>query len=124
MSAEQFVTEANRTRDALLDVAGDLFELDRNVRYLRPPYGAVDANTRQYATQQGYATVLWTIDPQDWRRPGAEAIANHLIEHMSPGAIVLWHNGGGDRSQTIAAYAIAFPALHEQGYVFRTVFLP
>jgi peptidoglycan/xylan/chitin deacetylase (PgdA/CDA1 family)/heat shock protein HslJ len=124
MTAEQFIQEADRTRDAIIAAAGDLFTLDRNVRYLRPPYGATDANTFQYAFQEGFAIVLWTIDPQDWRRPGADVIANHVLEHVYPGAIILSHDGGGDRSQTIEAYRSILPALQEQGYVFRTIFFP
>lgn len=110
--------------DAILEAAGDLFGLDRNVRYLRPPYGATDAGTYQMAAQEGFAIVLWTVDPQDWRRPGAEVISNHIIKRAYPGAIILSHDGGGDRSQTIEAYRIALPALQEQGYVFQTLFLP
>jgi peptidoglycan/xylan/chitin deacetylase (PgdA/CDA1 family) len=124
MSAEQFIEEAGRTRDAILEAAGDLFTLDRNVRYLRPPYGAANNDTYVYAVQQGFAIVLWSIDPQDWRNPGAEVIANHILENVYPGAIVLSHDGGGDRSQTIEAYRMALPALQEKGYVFYTIFLP
>ena len=124
MTAEQFIQEADRTREAILEAAGDLFGLDRNVRYLRPPYGEADSGTYLMAAQEGFALVLWTIDPQDWRQPGAEVIANHIIENIYPGAIILSHDGGGDRSQTIEAYRIALPALQEKGYVFRTVFLP
>jgi peptidoglycan/xylan/chitin deacetylase (PgdA/CDA1 family) len=68
--------------------------------------------------------VLWNIDPQDWRNPGAEVIANYIIENVYPGVIVLSHDGGGDRSQTIEAYRIALPALQEKGYVFHTIFIP
>lgn len=107
-----------------MEVAGDLFTLDRNVRYLHLPYGATDANTFQYAAQEGFAIVLWVIDPRDWRRPDAEVIANHVIEHIFPGAIILSHDGGGDRTQTIEAYRQILPALQEQGYEFRTIFLP
>jgi peptidoglycan/xylan/chitin deacetylase (PgdA/CDA1 family) len=83
--------------------AGDLFPPGEDVRYLRPPYGAADANTRQYAANLGYTVVLWDIDPQDWRRAGPEVIADHVVGEAYPGAIVLLHDGGGERSQTVAA---------------------
>jgi peptidoglycan/xylan/chitin deacetylase (PgdA/CDA1 family) len=124
MSHEKFIDEVNRTRKAILEAAGDLFTLDRNVRYVRPPYGATDDNTRQYAAELGMAIVLWNVDTQDWRRPGVQAIANHLLSHAKPGVIILMHDGGGDRSQTIEALKTALPQLREQGYVFHNIFLP
>ncbi len=124
MTQEQFVSEVSRTSDAIFAAAGDLFSLDLNVRYVRPPYGATDANTRQYAANQGMAVVLWTIDTQDWRQPGADIIADYLVSSVYPGAIALMHDGGGDRTQTIEALDLALPQLKEQGYVFRSIFLP
>jgi peptidoglycan/xylan/chitin deacetylase (PgdA/CDA1 family) len=124
MSHEKFVNEVERTRQAILDAAGDLMTLDHNVRYVRPPYGATDDNTRQYAADLGMAIVLWNVDTQDWRRPGAKAISNHLLSHAKPGTIILMHDGGGDRSQTIEGLRTALPQLQEQGYVFHNIFLP
>jgi peptidoglycan/xylan/chitin deacetylase (PgdA/CDA1 family) len=93
------------------------------VKYLRPPYGATDQNTLSYADALGYAVVLWDIDPQDWRRPGADVIANHIISSVYPGAIVLSHDGGGDRTQTVEAYRTVLAQLSSQGYVFRNIFV-
>jgi peptidoglycan/xylan/chitin deacetylase (PgdA/CDA1 family) len=124
MTHEQFVSEVERTREAILQAAGDLFGLDKDVRYVRPPYGSTDANTRQYAAELGMTVVLWTIDPQDWRRPGAQVIADHILSHVQPGSIVLSHDGGGDRSQTLEAYRTVLPQLASQGYVFRNIFVP
>ena len=53
-------------------------------------------------------------------RPGAGAIANQ-IEDAWPGAIILMHDGGGDRSQTIEALKIALPQLRAEGYKFVTI---
>ena len=124
MSHTQFIDEVGRTRQAILDAAGDLFTLDRNVRYVRPPYGATDNQTYAYASELGMTIVLWNVDPQDWRRPGADVIATHVVSHAYPGAIILSHDGGGDRSQTIEAYRTILPQLQQQGYEFRTIFLP
>lgn len=117
-----FFNEVETTRQALLGIARDLFVLDSDVRFLRPPYGATDEFTRQYAADLGYTVMLWTVDPQDWRRPGAEQIAAHILAHAEPGAVILMHDGGGDRTQTIAALEAVLPQLSAQGYVFRTVF--
>jgi peptidoglycan/xylan/chitin deacetylase (PgdA/CDA1 family) len=122
LTKEEFVAEAERTRQAIIKAASDLFTLDKDVRYLRPPYGSTDANTRQYAAELGYATVLWDIDPQDWRRPGTEEIADHVLSHVFPGAIVLMHDGGGDRSQSVAALEIILRELSAKGYQFHSIF--
>ncbi|MBI1294555.1 polysaccharide deacetylase family protein [bacterium] len=86
---------------------------------LRPPYGATDPSTYAHATALGYPIVLWSIDPTDWRRPGAQAIANHVIARAFPGAIVVLHDGGGDRSQTAAATEIILRELSARGYRFE-----
>lgn len=122
LTKEQFVDEAERTRQAILQAAGDLFFLDKDVRYLRPPYGSTDANTRNYAAELGYTTVLWDVDPQDWRRPGTEEIADHVLSHVFPGAIVLMHDGGGDRTQSVAALEIILRELSAKGYQFHSIF--
>ena len=123
VTLEQFMVEIEETRQAILEVAVDVFTLDKDVKYLRPPYGATDANTRNYANSLGYAVVLWDIDPQDWRRPGADVIASHIINSVYPGAIVLMHDGGGERSQTVAALERVLRELSGQGYVFKNVFV-
>lgn len=123
VTPEQFMNQVKSTEQIILEVAGDLFTLDKAVKYLRPPYGATDANTMNYAFAMGYAVVLWDIDPQDWRRPGADVIANHIVSSVYPGAIVLSHDGGGDRTQTVEAYKQALSQLSAQGYVFKNIFV-
>ncbi|MBR3689970.1 MAG: polysaccharide deacetylase family protein [Eggerthellaceae bacterium] len=66
------------------------------------------------------AEIGWNVDTQDWRKPGAEAIAER-IKSAEAGEIVLMHDGGGDRSQTVEALRIAIPYLKEQGYTFVTI---
>jgi peptidoglycan/xylan/chitin deacetylase (PgdA/CDA1 family) len=121
ISKANFIQEVEDTKRVILDIAGDLFTLDKDVRYLRPPYGATDANTRQYAAEHGYAIVLWDIDPQDWRRPGAKVIADHVIRSVYPGAIVLMHDGGGDRAQTVQALETILGELSTHGYAFCNI---
>lgn len=66
------------------------------------------------------AEIGWNIDTTDWEQPGVDAIAGQ-IEGAWPGAIVLMHDGGGDRSQTVEALRRALPALRDQGYRFITI---
>jgi peptidoglycan/xylan/chitin deacetylase (PgdA/CDA1 family) len=88
---------------------------------VRPPYGETDANTRAYAAQLGYELVTWDIDPQDWRQPGAGQIAEHVIDSVYPGAIVLMHDGGGQREQTLEALNTILATLMQQGYRFESL---
>lgn len=66
------------------------------------------------------AEIGWDIDTGDWARPGAEAIAQE-IKSATPGDIILMHDGGGDRSQTVKALQETLPYLKEQGYSFVTI---
>jgi peptidoglycan/xylan/chitin deacetylase (PgdA/CDA1 family) len=88
---------------------------------VRPPYGAISAENRQWLAEMGLTSVLWDIDPQDWRRPGVDAIAGHVLNHVFPGAIVLLHDGGGERSQTVAALEIILSELSARGYRFLNI---
>jgi len=71
----------------------------------RAPYGAVGPGLFRTATGLGFKTIQWDIDPRDWSRPGAGAIYSNVVDNAHPGAIVIQHDGGGDRSQTLAALA-------------------
>ena len=60
--------------------------------YFRPPYGAYDSATLAAAGSLGFArTMLWDVDPQDWRRPGASVIASKILGAIRPGSIVVMH---------------------------------
>jgi peptidoglycan/xylan/chitin deacetylase (PgdA/CDA1 family) len=122
VSEEEFVESVGRTRDVLISTASDLFTLDGTVAYVRPPYGETDESTRAYAADLGMSVVMWDVDPMDWREPGAQEIATYVLENAYPGAIVLMHDGGGDRSQTVAALETILPTLAARGYTFPTIF--
>lgn len=66
------------------------------------------------------AEIGWDIDTQDWRMPGTETIVQ-AIESAEPGSVILMHDGGGDRSQTIEACREAIPYLKSKGYTFVTI---
>lgn len=87
---------------------------------LRPPYGAVNATVRARAAQLGKKLALWTVDPQDWSRPGASAIRWRVLNYVRPGSVVLLHDGGGDRSQTVEALSGILKTLKARGYTFAT----
>ena len=66
-------------------------------------------------------TVGWDVDPQDWRTPGVGAIRSRVVSAVQPGSIVLLHDGGGNRSQTVAAVPGIVRELRSRGYTFATV---
>ncbi len=86
---------------------------------LRPPYGTIDAFTRDWAANHGLQIALWNVDPADWRSPPAAQIAQHVTEHAHDGGVVLLHDGGGNRTQTILALDVALSQLSSQGYRFE-----
>lgn len=88
---------------------------------IRPPYGALNETVKEQIAAQHLTTILWDIDPQDWSRPGTDAIVNNVLSHAHNGAIILMHDGGGNRSQTVAALSQIIPALQQKGYHFVTV---
>jgi peptidoglycan-N-acetylglucosamine deacetylase len=90
-------------------------------RLFRPPYGSYDQTTHAVLHRLRMLSVLWSIDSEDYTKPGAAAIVRNVVGKARPGAIVLMHDGGGDRSETIAAIAPIVHALRRRGYRFVTV---
>ncbi|HEX3004771.1 MAG TPA: polysaccharide deacetylase family protein, partial [Angustibacter sp.] len=88
---------------------------------LRPPYGSVDHRVRALAAQLGLSIVLWNVETDDWAKPGVASIEQHLLHDVRPGRTVILHDGGGDRSQTVAALRRALPVLAARGYRFEAV---
>ncbi len=88
---------------------------------LRPPYGTAPADVVRIARGQGLLTIQWDVDPADWSRPGTSVIAQRVLSAVHPGAIVIMHDGGGDRSETVAALKTIVPTLIARGYRLVTV---
>jgi peptidoglycan-N-acetylglucosamine deacetylase len=84
----------------------------------RPPYGATNAKVRADIRAAGMVQVLWDVDPRDWARPGTQAIVQNILTHAHNHNIILMHDGGGDRSQTVAALDTVLSLLKAQGYSF------
>ena len=106
----------------------------RGMRLFRPPYlGDADPGTHdelhasRAAAALGYLTVGLNVDPLDWRAPGVDAIVANTVRQVTagtdarPAQIVLLHDAGGDRSQTVAALPRIIRALRARGYDFVTV---
>ncbi|MFL5833387.1 MAG: polysaccharide deacetylase family protein [Solirubrobacterales bacterium] len=87
----------------------------------RPPGGAVDDGVVATAGSFGMRTVNWDVDPRDWSNPGVGAIYANVVGHVRPGSIVVMHDGGGPRSETLAALPQIIDTLRGRGYRFATV---
>jgi peptidoglycan/xylan/chitin deacetylase (PgdA/CDA1 family) len=66
-------------------------------------------------------TVLWDVDSRDWTRPGAKKIVKSVTRDVRPGSVVLFHDGGGERGQTIKSLGPIIRKLKREGYTFVTV---
>lgn len=88
------------------------------VHYYRAPGGAFTPDSRRIAADHGMRPLGWIVDPGDWKRPGADVILRGAQEQVENGAVILLHDGGGDRSQSYAALERLIPWLQDQGYGF------
>jgi len=88
----------------------------------RPPYGDYDESVLHTARSLGLATVLWNVDPSDYTQPGTGAIEQRVLAQVRPGSIIISHDGGGPRGQTLAAYPTIIASLRRRGY--RVVTIP
>ena len=86
----------------------------------RPPYGAIDGRLAADAGALKMKSILWDVDTNDWRTPGSGSIYSSIVGAGS-GSIVLMHDGGGYRSQTVAALGPAISNLRSRGYRLVTV---
>jgi peptidoglycan/xylan/chitin deacetylase (PgdA/CDA1 family) len=90
-------------------------------RLFRPPAGAFNPTTLQVLRRHRMLAVLWTVDTEDFTRPGTRTIVQRAVDGAGNGAIILMHDGGGDRSQTLAALPAIVHRLRARGYQLVTV---
>ncbi|WP_432161222.1 polysaccharide deacetylase family protein [Streptomyces sp. NRRL F-5630] len=84
--------------------------------WFRAPYGEWDRTVYALGARHGMEPLAWNVDTEDWSRPGAAAITRRALAGASPGAVVLCHDGGGDRAQTVAALRRLLPRLRAGGW--------
>lgn len=87
------------------------------VTYFRAPYGDWGVSAK-VAYDMGHTPLGWSVDPDDWTLPGAAEIASRIERQLTPGAVVLVHDGGGDRRQTVEALRVLIPRLLAAGWTF------
>ena len=115
MSADEQINEVQRGYEAIKEALGE-----EPSHVLRAPggnyYGDAIANLEPYVD----AEIGWNVDTEDWQRPGADVIYERIMS-VQPGQVVLMHDGGGDRTQTVEAVSRAVPELIAQGYRLVTI---
>lgn len=109
--AETVEKEVVDTADAIARAAPGV-----DVRFFRQPARYVTPEVATVAAAQGLAPLDWTVDPRDWKEPKASTITRRVLSEVHPGAVVLLHDGGGDRSETVKALAQLLLALEAAGY--------
>jgi len=88
---------------------------------MRPPGGDIGDRLKRLLRRRGELAIMWDVDPQDWRRPGTKAIVRNVLRDVRPGSIVLLHDGGGDRTQTLQAVPWIIKGLRRRGFHLVTV---
>jgi len=84
----------------------------------RPPYGATNGTVSRIAGQLGLVQIGWTIDTNDWQYRGVPALVRMVLNQARAGSIILLHDGGGDRSQTVQALPQIIQGLQQRGFAF------
>ena len=107
------LSEIDRTQQIVWDTVGAV------PATMRPPYGAFTTRqSRMLHSQRNLPTVIWSVDPQDWRRPGSHVVADRMVRGARPGAIILAHDIHGP---TVRAVPEAIRGIQSRGLGFATM---
>jgi peptidoglycan/xylan/chitin deacetylase (PgdA/CDA1 family) len=115
------VPHATITNEILFGQQAIKRELGVTPLWFRPPGGSTNSFVYSEAQRLGMRVVLWSIDPKDWRTPPARVIASRVLDRVRPGSVILMHDGGGDRSHTVAALGFIIRGLKARGYAMVTL---
>lgn len=112
-------SEAYQSKE-ILDAERMITEASGGVRpmYYRAPGGAFTPYSRRLAASHGMRPLGWNVDTKDFERPGTEAIVTTVQRELANGPTILFHDAGGDRTQTVEALRQVLPWLKEQGHTF------
>jgi peptidoglycan/xylan/chitin deacetylase (PgdA/CDA1 family) len=94
---------------------------DEPVKCLRPPYGNSNPTLLNLESANSLAEARWDIDPADWQVPDVQTIINRVLGAAHPGGIILMHDGGGFRGNTVAALPVIIDTLRSWGYTFVSI---
>jgi len=95
--------------------------LHRPPSCLRPPYGYTNGSVVSQLAARGLGELMWDIDPSDYLRPGTSVIVQRVLGALHSGAVIILHDGGGDRSQTVTALPAIIDGIRSAGYSIAEV---
>ncbi|GAA4808894.1 polysaccharide deacetylase family protein [Streptomyces ziwulingensis] len=110
LSRRRIRTEMERTCEVVDAAYGE------PPRWFRAPYGAWNRAAFQLGAELGMEPLAWTVDTLDWTAPGTRTIVGRVEDGAAPGVVVLSHDAGGDRSQSVRALRSYLPRLLDSGY--------
>ncbi|MET9897151.1 polysaccharide deacetylase family protein [Streptomyces sp. NPDC006446] len=110
LSRSAIRSEIERTCEVIEDACGE------PPAWFRAPYGAWNRATFQIGAELGMEPLGWTVDTLDWTTPGTRSIVGRVKSKAAPGVVVLSHDAGGDRSQSVRALRDYLPHLLDDGY--------
>lgn len=116
LTRPQLKEQIERTQEAVAEAAGVAAPT-----LFRPPYGARTPQVLDWLAESGLRIALWDVVPDDWSMPGAGTVADIILDQARPGSVVLLHDGGGDRTQTVEALPAVIEGLLDRGYRFTLV---
>jgi len=91
------------------------------VKCFRPPYAQYDQHVLDLVAGRGLATAMWSVDTLDWKKPSWTSLVTRLVPGVRDRDVLLFHDGGGDRTQTIIALPWIIQGLKDRGFQFVTV---
>ncbi len=109
---EQLAAEIGPTADRVEALTGE------RPQFFRSPYGVFSDPVVARAHAVGLRVLGWAVDTEDFQRPTPTALVSEILDAVVPGSVILFHDGGGDRSNTVAALPYVISALQGQGYRF------
>ena len=115
MAEDRFSFQVDHTNQVLEQISG------QDVVCTRPPYGSSSPATVGRLNAHGQASIVWSGDSSDFEKPGVDAIVNNSLKGLTPGGIILMHDGGGKREQTVAALPRLIDELRGRGYALVPV---
>ncbi|MGW1216697.1 polysaccharide deacetylase family protein [Streptomyces sp. NPDC002499] len=110
LTRKQIHSEMDRTSEVIEEAYGE------RPQWFRAPYGAWNRAAFQLGADLGMEPLAWTVDTLDWTTPGTRTIVHRVEGGAAPGVVVLSHDAGGDRSQSVRALRDYLPQLLDSGY--------